>query len=263
MVYFCHACDRNVPHAMEQDNGELLCSVCLEPYVEILERDEQVQDPPEQPQQRRNNVHVSFHVEVNNNGNTTSFSSGAGAPPAGVFENLFSQFPPPQGFGSHFFTSEPPSMSNGRRHNSQNIFSQFFGESLRFGPSFRQFSQMRSNADPGDFFVGDMNTLLAHLQRQHEDQGPAPATEDAIGQLEIKQLSKEDAEKLENETCAVCQDKYKENDQVTCLPCKHIYHKDCVIPWLKMHCTCPVCRTEVKANPVQENDKPAGLADEL
>lgn len=42
--------------------------------------------------------------------------------------------------------------------------------------------------------------------------------------------------------CAVCIDNFEVNQVVTQMPCKHMYHSDCILPWLASHNTCPVCR---------------------
>jgi len=97
----------------------------------------------------------------------------------------------------------------------------------------------------GDFVMGDFDEILEHMRQQHEDPGKPPASEKAISQLRTRTLTKEDEIQLTGHQCAVCQDKFVEKEDVTCLPCNHEYHKDCVLPWLNMHCTCPVCRSEV------------------
>ncbi|KAI9333827.1 hypothetical protein BDR26DRAFT_594798 [Obelidium mucronatum] len=48
--------------------------------------------------------------------------------------------------------------------------------------------------------------------------------------------------------CAICVEPFNPTDQedpAKTLPCKHIFHKKCLIPWLKLHNTCPFCRWEV------------------
>ena len=32
---------------------------------------------------------------------------------------------------------------------------------------------------------------------------------------------------------------------VTKMPCSHLFHRNCLSPWLEGHTTCPVCRAEV------------------
>ncbi|KAK7271623.1 hypothetical protein RJT34_27675 [Clitoria ternatea] len=42
--------------------------------------------------------------------------------------------------------------------------------------------------------------------------------------------------------CAVCKDQIALHSQAKQLPCKHLYHADCITPWLEIHATCPLCR---------------------
>lgn len=45
--------------------------------------------------------------------------------------------------------------------------------------------------------------------------------------------------------CVVCQENFVPGDDVTSLPCKHRFHRACVVPWLEKHHTCPTCRFEL------------------
>jgi hypothetical protein len=68
-----------------------------------------------------------------------------------------------------------------------------------------------------------------------------PAKEDKISLIQT--LSLEEIPKSEDEQCAICQDPlFKENGKikVSHLPCKHYYHQDCVMNWLKVGNNCPL-----------------------
>jgi hypothetical protein len=45
--------------------------------------------------------------------------------------------------------------------------------------------------------------------------------------------------------CPVCIDPYRAGDIVRMLPCRHVFHKTCVDPWLLEHRTCPMCKSDI------------------
>jgi E3 ubiquitin-protein ligase RNF115/126 len=48
-----------------------------------------------------------------------------------------------------------------------------------------------------------------------------------------------------DEPCSICHEDFVEKEKVVELPCSHAFHKACLVPWLKAHNTCPVCRIEL------------------
>ncbi|XP_005988332.1 E3 ubiquitin-protein ligase RNF130 isoform X2 [Latimeria chalumnae] len=72
------------------------------------------------------------------------------------------------------------------------------------------------------------------------------AAKKAIGKLTTRTVKKGDKEiDPDFDHCAVCIEGYKLNDVVRILPCKHVFHKNCVDPWLNEQCTCPMCKLNI------------------
>ena len=46
-------------------------------------------------------------------------------------------------------------------------------------------------------------------------------------------------------SCVICIEDFKPHDICIVLSCEHIYHKDCVVPWIESNNTCPICRVEI------------------
>lgn len=49
--------------------------------------------------------------------------------------------------------------------------------------------------------------------------------------------------------CAVCKDDFEMSQETIELPCKHVFHDECILPWIKQSGTCPVCRFELVPQP--------------
>ncbi|XP_060707333.1 RING finger protein 150a isoform X2 [Hemiscyllium ocellatum] len=72
------------------------------------------------------------------------------------------------------------------------------------------------------------------------------AAKKAISKLQIRTIKKGDKEtESDFDNCAVCIEGYKPNDVVRILPCRHLFHKTCVDPWLLDHRTCPMCKMNI------------------
>lgn len=51
--------------------------------------------------------------------------------------------------------------------------------------------------------------------------------------------------------CSICLGDYKGKDMVRLLPdCGHMFHPKCIDPWLRLHPTCPLCRTSPIPTPL-------------
>ncbi|XP_005402379.1 PREDICTED: E3 ubiquitin-protein ligase RNF133 [Chinchilla lanigera] len=68
----------------------------------------------------------------------------------------------------------------------------------------------------------------------------------AFGHLQVRVLKEGDEElNPSGDSCVVCLEPYKPNDTIRILTCKHIFHKNCIDPWILAHGTCPMCKCDI------------------
>lgn len=84
---------------------------------------------------------------------------------------------------------------------------------------------------------------------------PVPVKDSALKKIPIKLYSEVDKEhKMEkNIQCSICLCEYEKDDEISHLPCNHIYHPDCIEGWFKNSAKCPVCKYDVNT---LSDDKP-------
>ncbi|KAL1915090.1 uncharacterized protein VTP21DRAFT_7571 [Calcarisporiella thermophila] len=101
--------------------------------------------------------------------------------------------------------------------------------------SFRQQLQDENQQQ----FLDDLITQLLE-ESTATSKGPPPTSKSFIRQLPTVPMDKVDREA----SCAICTENFHANKgtRVTRLPCEHRFDRDCIVPWLELHNTCPSCR---------------------
>ncbi|KAI8363058.1 hypothetical protein B0O80DRAFT_420865 [Mortierella sp. GBAus27b] len=87
------------------------------------------------------------------------------------------------------------------------------------------------------------NIITQLMDAETRRDGPVAASDEVIESIPRHTLTQDE---LDAKTeCSVCKDEFAKDDQCLQLKCKHIFHNDCIKPWLKTSGTCPTCRYAV------------------
>ncbi|BAS94699.1 probable E3 ubiquitin-protein ligase RHC1A isoform X2 [Oryza sativa Japonica Group] len=94
----------------------------------------------------------------------------------------------------------------------------------------------------GGYYRAGLEALFEQLQNQlgSSRQGPPPAPPSAIDAMPVVTISRRHLRA--EPRCPVCQDEFQLGAEAREMPCAHLYHADCIVPWLVHHNSCPVCR---------------------
>ncbi|KAG4958850.1 hypothetical protein AAZX31_13G058000 [Glycine max] len=75
---------------------------------------------------------------------------------------------------------------------------------------------------------------------QHITNDPLGASQSSIDAMPTIKITHEHL--YSNPKCSVCIERFEVGSEARKMPCDHIYHSDCIVPWLVHHNSCPVCR---------------------
>jgi len=99
------------------------------------------------------------------------------------------------------------------------------------------------HVDFGDYFLGPRLEGLIEQHITNDRLGPPPAARSSIDAMPTIKITNEHLQS--DSHCAVCKEKFELSSEARKMPCAHIYHSHCIVPWLVQHNSCPVCRVEL------------------
>ncbi|CAD5326209.1 unnamed protein product [Arabidopsis thaliana] len=92
------------------------------------------------------------------------------------------------------------------------------------------------------------STLLRSLSLYYRNKNPGSESS-----RNTQNLSGEEDDKR----CSVCLEDFEPKETVMLTPCKHMFHEECIVPWLKTKGQCPVCRFVILKPTKQDSSPPA------
>lgn len=234
--YWCYRCNRFVRLSRQET---VVCPDCDGGFLEEIEQ------PPQVDSRRRRFPAAAMYMigqrpnsDHNHNGSRPSFLRRTRR--NGGDRSPFNPVIVLRGGGSTEAATEAGNNGGGERGESRG-FELFYDDGA--GSGLRPLPPSMS-----EFLLGSgFDRLLEQLSQieingigRYEHPPASKASVDSLPTLEI------DNTHLEMEShCAVCMEAFELGTVVREMPCKHIYHPDCILPWLALHNSCPVCRHEL------------------
>jgi E3 ubiquitin-protein ligase RNF115/126 len=234
--FWCFICKKET-EVRENDN-QLICCLCKSEFVEEIESDT---DREEQKKFQSINIrntsqsqhstlpsnapNISFQIITSMGGNVRTFSSNNTSNFNLPFQNIINQV--------------------------SNLFS--FSSSSNFTLNNNNLSQFLYRHNNDQAFENLLNFLMMNDPNRH---GTPPASKNTLSTLPRIKVDSENYEEFLKINCLVCMDSYNKDEITIKLFCNHFFHENCILDWLKLHNTCPVCRYEMETDdPDYENKK--------
>lgn len=240
--YWCYRCSRFI-RVWAQDN--VVCPDCEGGFIE------EIDNPPPQSASRRSFPPAAMYM-LGNGSNSDRSASNIGFRPLrrnggdrSPFNPVIVLRGPADGGGTDV---------GGERSNFELYYDDGAGSGLRPLPS-----------SMSDFLMGSGFDRLLDQLAQIEVNGVGrcehpPASKAAVESMPTVEII--NGHIAAESHCAVCMEPFDLGSEAREMPCKHIYHSDCILPWLSLRNSCPVCRyelpTDVRGRNSPESDRSAG-----
>lgn len=151
-----------------------------------------------------------------------------------------------------------PFFGSVNRHTNNNvIFNDLFGSFFNI-PNQDFFDDNFSSNFASNFTDPMMRIVFVQSMNNDSNRptGNPPAAKTAVKNLKHFKMTEEYCKKDEKEvfeypSCSVCLTEIAKDCDTVLVPCGHMFHSPCILKWLELHNTCPVCRYEL---PTEDQD---------
>ncbi|GJV26368.1 E3 ubiquitin protein ligase SIRP1-like protein [Tanacetum coccineum] len=110
-------------------------------------------------------------------------------------------------------------------------------------------TSLSQNQPFGDYYLGtDLHQFIQQLAEIDPNRyGTPPAKKDAVEAMPTVTIEEDSVQ------CSVCLEEFDIGTEARQMPCKHRFHSDCIVPWLELHSSCPVCRYQMPTDESKNN----------
>ncbi|ETV93221.1 hypothetical protein H310_12817 [Aphanomyces invadans] len=254
--YWCHLCACNVLTRLNSESDEVECDRCGGCFVEEIEDDTPGQERPQDfvPHEGSARQDSESRRQGSSEEGTRAIRVTRSSLP-NMMNEIFQLSR--QGISSN---SDSASDEGRSRFTRTRLFTSNGGPVEVFingvegsgaagfmgalGGMFRPSGSEGVGTTLGDYAFGNISTIINHLMQNDSSQhGAPPAAKTVLESLPKVHISQGEVD--DKHDCAVCKDVYELKEEAIRLPCSHDFHTDCIMPWLKQHNSCPVCRYEL------------------
>ena len=104
-------------------------------------------------------------------------------------------------------------------------------------------------------FISAAENYASDRHRSNSAPDLPTASQSSIDALPLVSIQKDEmVNRFSSSLCVVCKDDFKLNELVQQLPCLHLYHRACILPWLKTRNSCPLCRFELPTDDLNSEE---------
>ncbi|KAF2291736.1 hypothetical protein GH714_035390 [Hevea brasiliensis] len=225
--YWCYSCTRFVTVLVSAENNDVACPHCDGGFIEEIETNSQ-----------SDNHHRRFMYMLSDNNGRNRHDSGR--IPALRFRRNRRNADNRSPFNPVIVLRGTAPEENEEGSSYEFYYDDGTGSGLRPVP-----------ANMSEFFMGSgFDRLLDQLAQIEVNGfgrvGNPPASKAVVESMPTVEIT--ETHVFADAHCAVCKEAFELGGEAREMPCKHIYHSDCILPWLAMRNSCPVCRQELPAD---------------